>query len=72
GYHKLYIDGGTTIQHFLKDDLIDELRITTIPILLGGGFPLFGDLAAPLEWEHLDTQVFLGQIVQRHYRRKGR
>ncbi|MEL6972198.1 MAG: dihydrofolate reductase family protein [Bacteroidota bacterium] len=70
GYHKLYIDGGTTIQHFLKADLIDELRITTIPILLGGGFPLFGDLSAPLKWEHLDTQVFLGQIVQRHYRRK--
>ena len=44
GYFKLYIDGGRTVQEFLKADLIDELRITTIPILLGGGFSLFGDL----------------------------
>ena len=71
GFHKLYIDGGTTIQHFLRADLIDELRITTIPILLGGGFPLFGDLSEPLEWEHIKSEVFLGQVVQSHYRRKG-
>ncbi len=35
GCHRLYIDGGTTIQEFLKEDLIDNLVITTIPILLG-------------------------------------
>ena len=45
GYFKLYIDGGRTVQRFLKDDLIDELIISTIPILLGGGFSLFGDLS---------------------------
>ncbi len=70
GYHCLYIDGGRTVQHFLQDDLIDELRITTIPILLGGGFPLFGDLASPMEFEHVESMVFLDQIVQDHYRRK--
>ncbi|MEZ4984624.1 MAG: dihydrofolate reductase family protein [Saprospiraceae bacterium] len=37
GYFTLYIDGGRTVQSFLQADLIDELRITTIPILLGGG-----------------------------------
>lgn len=70
GYENLYIDGGRTLQAFLQADLIDELRITTIPILLGGGFPLFGELDQPVEWEHLKTEVFLGQIVQSHYRRK--
>ena len=70
GYFKLYIDGGKTVQDFLKEDLIDELRITTIPILLGGGFPLFGELAAPLEFEHIESHVFLNQIVQNCYRRK--
>ena len=70
GYFKLYIDGGKTIQDFLKADLIDELRITTIPILLGSGFPLFGDLDTPLEFEHLKSEVFLNQLVQSHYRRK--
>ena len=70
GYLKLYIDGGTTIQDFLKEDLIDELRITTIPILLGGGFPLFGDLSSTMEFDHVATKVFLDQIVQNCYRRK--
>ena len=70
GYSKLYIDGGRTVQDFLKEDLIDELRITTIPILLGGGFSLFGDVAEPMEFEHIQSKVFLNQIVQNHYRRK--
>lgn len=70
GYHTLYIDGGRTIQNFLKEDLIDELRITTIPILLGGGFPLFGELSQPLVFEHVESKVFLGQLAQSCYRRK--
>lgn len=70
GYFTLYIDGGRTIQDFLRADLIDELRISTIPILLGGGFPLFGDLPEPLAFEHIESKVFLGQIVQDCYRRK--
>lgn len=69
-YFTLYIDGGKTIQIFLKEDLIDELRITTIPILLGGGFSLFGDLSAPLVFELIKSDLFLNQLVQSHYRRK--
>jgi dihydrofolate reductase len=69
-YFKLYIDGGRTVQDFLKEDLVDELRITTIPILLGGGFPLFGNLTKPLEFEHIQSKLFLNQIVQNHYKEK--
>lgn len=69
GYHTLYIDGGKTIQNFLKVDLIDELRITTIPLLLGGGFPLFGELTLPLAFTHVKSEVFLGEIVQDWYLR---
>ena len=67
GFFKLYIDGGSTIQGFLKEDLIDELRITTIPILLGGGFSLFGELSKPLKFDHVESKVFLGQVVQDSY-----
>ncbi len=42
GKRHLYIDGGATIQRFLKARLIDEITITRIPILLGEGIPLFG------------------------------
>ncbi|MCH9823142.1 MAG: dihydrofolate reductase family protein [Bacteroidetes bacterium] len=67
GYFRLYIDGGRTVQSFLKADLIDELIITTIPILLGGGFPLFDLLPKELSFSHNKTEVFLDQIVQSHY-----
>ncbi|MDA3893213.1 MAG: dihydrofolate reductase family protein [Salinivirgaceae bacterium] len=70
GYKHLYIDGGKTIQSFLKEDLIDELIITTIPILLGGGSPLFGKLKNPLEFEYVKSEVFLDALVQDTYKRK--
>lgn len=70
GYSILYIDGGKTVQNFLKEDLIDELIITTIPILLGDGISLFDSLPKSLEFTHLKTEVFLDQIVQSHYKRK--
>ena len=71
GYSRLYIDGGMTIQSFLKEDLIDELIITTIPVLLGGGSRLFSDLPEELKFEHAGTEIFLNELVQSHYRRKS-
>lgn len=70
GYERLYIDGGTTIRSFLKADLIDEMILTTIPILLGGGSPLFEDLPHEQEFELMDSRTYLNQITQNHYRRK--
>lgn len=70
GFNNLYIDGGKTIQHFLEADLIDELIVTKLPILLGDGPALFGWLPGHLEWEHTHTDVYLGQLVQSHYKRK--
>lgn len=70
GYHQLYIDGGKTIQSFLQEDLIDEMIITTIPLLLGGGFPLFGSLPQRLTFECVDTTIYLGQVVQSRFVRK--
>ncbi|MDP8239438.1 MAG: dihydrofolate reductase family protein [Candidatus Hatepunaea meridiana] len=70
GFYNLYIDGGKTVQSFLAEDLIDELIITRLPILLGGGTPLFGNLSDHLEFEHLNTEIFNKMLVQDHYKRK--
>lgn len=70
GFRSLYIDGGKTIQSFLAEDLIDELIISKMPVILGGGAPLFSDLPQLQEFEHIETKVLLGQIVQSHYKRK--
>ncbi|MEM9327843.1 MAG: dihydrofolate reductase family protein [Bacteroidota bacterium] len=70
GHRHLYIDGGRTIQSFLQEDLIDELVVSTIPIVLGGGSPLFGALGHPLSFELVDSKTYLNAIVQRRYRRQ--
>jgi len=70
GFHRFYIDGGKTIQSFLKEDLIEEMIITVFPVLLGGGIPLFGELENRLEFDLVSSQVYLDQLVQLHYRRK--
>ena len=70
GFNRLYIDGGTTIRNFLKADLIDEMKITTIPILLGGGSSLFSELPNELEFELIGTKTYLNQVTQNHYKRK--
>ncbi len=70
GFSRLYIDGGTTIQNFLKEDLIDELVLSTIPVLLGGGSPLFSKLPDKLKFELIGTKTYLNQITQSHYKRQ--
>lgn len=68
GLNHLYIDGGKTIQSFLRAGLIDELTITLIPLLLGSGRPLFGPLEQTLHLQHLATQAYPFGFVQHRYR----
>ncbi|NER96910.1 MAG: dihydrofolate reductase [Symploca sp. SIO1B1] len=67
GYQNLYIDGGRVIQSFLQEDLIDEMIITLIPILLGKGFPLFGELEQQLRFRHKATEIYNNNLVKNHY-----
>ena len=67
GYKNLYIDGGKTIQAFLKEDLIDEIILTRIPVLLGKGIPLFGELKDEQKYEHKETVVFNNALVKSSY-----
>ncbi|HAH52515.1 MAG TPA: diacylglycerol kinase [Balneola sp.] len=67
GYYNLYIDGGITIQNFLKNDLIDEMIITIIPVILGDGVPLFSKMSTQLKFECIESKLFLDKIVQNHF-----
>lgn len=69
GLRKLYIDGGKTIQSFLKNDLIDELIITRIPILLGSGIPLFSEMEFEIRFELVKTEILNKQLVKSTYRK---
>jgi dihydrofolate reductase len=67
GHRHLYIDGGRTIQGFLRAGLINELTITVTPILLGSGLRLFGDLPAERDLRLLSSKAFTFGFVQSHY-----
>jgi dihydrofolate reductase len=64
GKKERYIDGGRTIQSFLQKDLIDEMIITTIPILLGSGTPLFGKIDERLRFKCVESKRFLNAVNQ--------
>jgi dihydrofolate reductase len=67
GIGHIYVDGGITIQRFLQAGLIQRLIITRIPVLLGAGIPLFGDLSRDIRLRHVATRQFAGGLVQSEY-----
>jgi dihydrofolate reductase len=69
GYRNLYIDGGRTIQRFLQEDLIDEMIITRVPVLLGEGIPLFGNLENSLNFRLEKTEQLNDALVKNSYSR---
>jgi dihydrofolate reductase len=67
GAKHLYVDGGVTIQRFLRAGLITRVIITRIPVLLGSGLPLFGDLPHDVHLEHVSTRAYPNGLVQSEY-----
>jgi dihydrofolate reductase len=64
----IYVDGGVTIQRFLREGLIQRLIITRVPVLIGEGIPLFGSLAKDIHLEHVHTQNYASGLVKTEYR----
>lgn len=71
GFQHAYVDGGLTVQRFLRAGLLSELTLTTIPVLLGAGRPLFGALERDVSLEHLATVAYPFGFVQSRYRVLG-
>ncbi|BBB47646.1 dihydrofolate reductase family protein [Pelolinea submarina] len=64
---KVYVDGGKTIQSFLRAGLLDEITITTIPVLIGQGISLFGSLEADVKLKLIESRAFEDGLVQSCY-----
>jgi dihydrofolate reductase len=67
GYPRLYIDGGQTVQGFLRAGLLDEITLTRIPVAIGRGIPLFGPLPRDVQLRHVRTRAFANGLVQSRY-----
>ena len=67
GIGHIYVDGGITIQRFLRAGLIQRLTITRVPVLIGAGIPLFGTLPRDIALRHVATRQYASGLVQSEY-----
>lgn len=68
GVKHIYVDGGATIQGFLSEGIVDEMIITTIPVALGSGIPLFSPMEKDIKMERLNTKVYDCGFVRTTYK----
>ena len=67
GARHVYVDGGKTVQAFLAEGLVQRMIITRIPVLIGSGIPLFGDLPHDVRLRHVRTHAYEAGLVQSEY-----
>lgn len=67
GSQHVYVDGGITIQQFLRAGLIQRLTITRVPLLIGQGIPLFSTLSHDIRLRHIATQHYPSGLVKTEY-----
>ena len=67
GWRRAYVDGGKSVQAFLRDGLIADLAITHISILLGRGIPLFGARDRDIDLQHVETRSYPSGLVGSRY-----
>ncbi len=71
GARHIYVDGGITIQRFLRAGLIQRIIITRVPVLIGDGIPLFGRLSRDIRLRHVATQHYPSGLVKTDYHVAG-
>jgi dihydrofolate reductase len=62
-----YIDGGITVQRFIRARLVQRLIITRVPVLIGEGIPLFGALPHDVQLRHIQTKTYPSGLVKSEY-----
>lgn len=67
GFRHLYVDGGITVQEFLRAGQVQRLTITRVPVLIGQGIPLFGTLSEDINLKHIETKAYASGLVKTQY-----
>lgn len=67
-YDRVWLVGGAALaQSFLRQGLVDEIRLTVVPVLLGGGVRLFDDDSEERALETLECTPFNDGLVELRY-----
>jgi dihydrofolate reductase len=69
GVRRVYVDGGSLISQFLEAGLVDDLTLTTVPLLLGSGKPLFHRIPVATPLRLVDVQQFPSGMLNARYER---
>jgi dihydrofolate reductase len=67
GVKHVYLDGGETIQRFLREGCVHHLTISRVPVLIGDGISLFGAVPRDIKLRHVATQSYAGGLVKSEY-----
>ncbi len=67
---RVYLDGGVAIRQALDEDLLDDLTLSTVPVLIGSGRRLFGGAPRTTPWTLTALRSFPSGLVQAHYERR--
>ena len=67
GAQHVYVDGGITVQQFLRAGHIHYITITRVPVLIGEGIPLFGAVPHDLKLRHISTRQYESGLVKSEY-----
>ena len=69
-YRNIWVVGGAMLcQSFLRLGLVDEIRLSIAPILLGEGLRLFGDSNSEARWQLKDVVAYKTGFVELVYSR---
>jgi dihydrofolate reductase len=67
-YENIWLVGGAMLcQSFLKLGLVDEIRLSIAPILLGDGLRLFGNSSTERRWQLKDVVAYKTGFVELLY-----
>ncbi|MDL2213701.1 dihydrofolate reductase family protein [Bacteroides sp. OttesenSCG-928-D19] len=64
------VGGGQLITMLLNQDMVDEMAITTIPVLLGNGIPLFSSSLKELKWKLQESVSYDNGVLKTTYIRQ--
>ena len=67
GAEHVYVDGGITVQEFLRAGQVHDLTITRVPVVIGEGIPLFGRVAKDIKLRHVGTRQYNSGMVTSEY-----
>jgi dihydrofolate reductase len=57
------VSGPTLASSFLNQGLVDEISVYTVPIVVGGGLPMFRDVQHPIRLERIEERAFAGGFI---------